>query len=873
MTRQEAYKQSKEEVARWGPIINRNRDAPSLSFPLNAPGRQNVSTSELQTKFTPSADSSLEKDLSSLLKTYGLQEDQLKTSETNELEKRQWTEEEITKREEQLAKMKSLLFYQELKQKRISKIKSKSYRKLQKKLKEKSKLSLEEMKELDPEAYEAEQRKMEQKRIEERMNLSHSANSKWVKAQLRVQADQKNSNTELKESLKAHQAKAAALRQKQESFPKELDDDGEEISDDTEDEDEQFDDDDDDDEEDSDSDAADLKHQKQTESRAAAIRAKLKELERDLGTEDDFEPADGFAHAPGTKKSAVNGKKDDSKGERLLGLKFMQRAAERSREETRAMIKQYELELEQELKREELRREARKAGKTIDDEELDAIIFQSGTSMDGADGGMKDITVGRKKMDPTRLAHTPVVTGVGADKIALLPNSLQAPSALSKGSKTRASGPISVAKPKNMHEPLTVDSSPTSSLHSTSNNHPGSHHLIHGKSSLPVDTPFVSKEQVEKLFPTEQFSDEEDETGAKPTVASVNTQLVDLAKIRHTSRAAQQAAKKKQASEKNQVTGQVKSNDSIEDASEDEDLDALADKDDADESNPWAAASAANPRKALRDEETSARTKKKRKVSKDKSAVTATVDEEGGDDDEDGDMDGNLDSVLTGPLALRSKRSEFDLLANGPGSVTQADLVRQAFSIADEDTLDGEEDEFERMKREAMEEDLPKEEKTVIGLPGWGSWVGAGAKNFKSKAQLAKEASEKHAREQRRLAAIAARRDAKLKHVLINEKVDHKALKYQVATLPYPFTSQEAYEKSLLTPIGKEWNTTRSFQAHVLPKVITRAGEIIDPIAYNPKVGAGGKKKSTKATDANGKTTTVEKQPTKISGGGAKRKR
>jgi U3 small nucleolar RNA-associated protein 14 len=131
---------------------------------------------------------------------------------------------------------------------------------------------------------------------------------------------------------------------------------------------------------------------------------------------------------------------------------------------------------------------------------------------------------------------------------------------------------------------------------------------------------------------------------------------------------------------------------------------------------------------------------------------------------------------------------------------------------------------------------------------------------------LSREASEKHSREVKRLAALASRRDAKLKHVLINEKVDQKAMKYQVATLPYPFTSQEAYEKSLMTPIGKEWNTTLSFQENVRPKVITKAGEIIDPIKYNPKVGAAGKKKE------GGK-----KEPKKISGGapaaGQKRKR
>ena len=84
--------------------------------------------------------------------------------------------------------------------------------------------------------------------------------------------------------------------------------------------------------------------------------------------------------------------------------------------------------------------------------------------------------------------------------------------------------------------------------------------------------------------------------------------------------------------------------------------------------------------------------------------------------------------------------------------------------------------------------------------------------------------------------------------MILNEKVDQKAIKYLVATLPYPFTSAEQYERAIATPVGKEWNTTSAFQQNVKPKIITRAGEIIEPAKFNPKVGAAGKEKGKAAS-------------------------
>lgn len=154
-----------------------------------------------------------------------------------------------------------------------------------------------------------------------------------------------------------------------------------------------------------------------------------------------------------------------------------------------------------------------------------------------------------------------------------------------------------------------------------------------------------------------------------------------------------------------------------------------------------------------------------------------------------------------------------------------------------------------------------------------GAWGGLGASNWKSPLQLKKEAAEKARRDARRADALSSRKDAKLKHVILNEKADAKAVKYLVSSLPYPFTSIEQYERSLATPLGKEWNTVASFQQKTKPAIITKPGEIIEPAKYNPKVGAGAKTAAKKKAAASG-AAAAAKQPTSISGGGGqKRKR
>ena len=81
-----------------------------------------------------------------------------------------------------MAQMKSLLFRQELKNRRISNIKSKLYHKLKKREKDREEKKLiDYLEQIDPEAAEAYRLKEEQKKVEERLKLRHSSNNKFSK--------------------------------------------------------------------------------------------------------------------------------------------------------------------------------------------------------------------------------------------------------------------------------------------------------------------------------------------------------------------------------------------------------------------------------------------------------------------------------------------------------------------------------------------------------------------------------------------------------------------------------------------------------------------------------------------------------------------
>lgn len=89
---------------------------------------------------------------------------------------------QLTARYEELNKLKSLLFKSEIKNRRISKIKSKLYHKIKKRDKDREEKKLREyMEEIDPEAAKIYREKEELKVVEERLRVRHGATSKFAK--------------------------------------------------------------------------------------------------------------------------------------------------------------------------------------------------------------------------------------------------------------------------------------------------------------------------------------------------------------------------------------------------------------------------------------------------------------------------------------------------------------------------------------------------------------------------------------------------------------------------------------------------------------------------------------------------------------------
>ncbi|KAI0307649.1 small-subunit processome [Multifurca ochricompacta] len=141
----------------------------------------------------------------------------------------------------------------------------------------------------------------------------------------------------------------------------------------------------------------------------------------------------------------------------------------------------------------------------------------------------------------------------------------------------------------------------------------------------------------------------------------------------------------------------------------------------------------------------------------------------------------------------------------------QRELVSMAFAG------DNVVEEFEEAKRREIEEDAPRELDT--SLPGR---VGR-SRNPRTPARphlIMKVAG----------INPQSRADFGKAHVIISEKHDKKAAKYLVKDLPYPYTSKVQFERSLDTPIGREWNTRIASQRATVPKVIKRMGAVIKPL-------------------------------------------
>lgn len=182
LDREAAYEKSKETLDRWLDTVKANRRAEHLMFPLPDPEGQQV---HRMGPTQPRND--LESTIQNILVESGLAENNEKDGEKQmqefeELQARKLPIEEIRARRAELRKRRDLLFREEVRAKRIKKIKSKSYRRVHRKEREKLEQQerqalLEAGVDMDEQDKEANDRR----RAEARMGSKHKE-SKWAKS-------------------------------------------------------------------------------------------------------------------------------------------------------------------------------------------------------------------------------------------------------------------------------------------------------------------------------------------------------------------------------------------------------------------------------------------------------------------------------------------------------------------------------------------------------------------------------------------------------------------------------------------------------------------------------------------------------------------
>ncbi|KAJ5455383.1 Small-subunit processomeUtp14 [Penicillium sp. IBT 31633x] len=181
LDRTAAYEKSKETLNRWLETVKANRRAEHLSFPLRDPDAEQTHRLEAA---KPQTD--LENVIQNILVESGLAEAEGKSAEDQiqsfeELQARNIPIEEIQARRAELRKRRDLLFREEVRAKRIKKIKSKSYRRVHRKEREKmEQQEREALLEAGVDMDDMEQEKNERMRAEARMGSKHRE-SKWAK--------------------------------------------------------------------------------------------------------------------------------------------------------------------------------------------------------------------------------------------------------------------------------------------------------------------------------------------------------------------------------------------------------------------------------------------------------------------------------------------------------------------------------------------------------------------------------------------------------------------------------------------------------------------------------------------------------------------
>ncbi|CAH2350181.1 U3 small nucleolar RNA-associated protein 14 [[Candida] railenensis] len=192
--RKVAYDITKEEVGKWEDIVQQNRQAEVLSFPMNPSVKHNDSALTFKSDNVPTNE--LEKKVHNLLTDSALLDDK-KEATFEEIATAKLSVDDLKKRNNELRLMRELMFREEKRAKRIKKIKSKQYHKIQKK----ERLRNQEL--VEGSDMESDGEEHDAKRAQERMTLKHKTQSQWAKSMIKSGLSKDASNRgELEEMLR-----------------------------------------------------------------------------------------------------------------------------------------------------------------------------------------------------------------------------------------------------------------------------------------------------------------------------------------------------------------------------------------------------------------------------------------------------------------------------------------------------------------------------------------------------------------------------------------------------------------------------------------------------------------------------------------------
>lgn len=183
LDREAAYEKARETLGRWQATVKHNREADHLMFPLPGPrGEEAAGTKRMLP--TPSAKpgNALESAIEGILQDSGLSSSKGKAKDDmagDELPDHKPSLKDVEARRAELRHARELLFREEQRAKRVKKIKSKAYRRVHRKEREKHAEQLRDAEGSDASEGELEQR--DRRRAEERMSTRHR-DSKWAKA-------------------------------------------------------------------------------------------------------------------------------------------------------------------------------------------------------------------------------------------------------------------------------------------------------------------------------------------------------------------------------------------------------------------------------------------------------------------------------------------------------------------------------------------------------------------------------------------------------------------------------------------------------------------------------------------------------------------